>query len=503
MSRSFASLAELAKQAFSNRVYRNIMANLAGVGWNGLLIIIVTPIYVSLLGMEGYGLIGFWLLMQFLLALFDLGLGATLIKEFAASTGDGRAGRKDLLRTLEAAYWVIAVAMTGLVFFSSGFISSHWLKLSLIPTQEATKAFRWMALALGMQLPNALYSSGLAGLQDQGRMNLLQMAGNTLRHGGGVAILLWRADPVGFFIVQAAAAAVQTGATRFVLLRRLKAETPGENIKPVFRPALFRKVWRFSAGMAVTTGAGVVLSNADRLFLSALLPAVELGKYTLAWTLTGFLQLGVQPFYRAYFPRFSELHAAGSAVKLRDEYFRGCRQTACLIVPFAVIGIVFAPEVFRIWMGKADATVVSVLRWLMIGVAGAGLMWLPAAFQQASGWTRLHAVMLLSALGVGIPLLWWSIRIWGTPGATVLWVLHGISDVTIGLWLMHRRLLTGELWHWYRSVVLPPLLCSVPIALISKGLIPRELSRWTTALWLGSTCVLVGLYYLIVFKREK
>lgn len=485
----------------SNQVAKNLGANLIGGGWNGLLIILATPWYISLLGMEGYGLVGFWLLMQILLSLGDLGLGATLVREFAASEGrpDIVDRRRDLLRTLEHIYWPLAALIAIIIFFSASWIANNWLKLYVLSPDEATKAIQWMALALGLQFPCALYSSGLAGLQSQGRMNLLQMLGSTLRHGGGVAILYWRAAPVWFFIVQAFVAGVQTLATRAVLWRMIQS---GKNRPPVFRLDLLREVWRFSAGMACTMIAGVFLANVDRLSLSKLMPAEELGKYTAALTATGLLQLGIQPFYRAYFPRFAELFAIGDAKGLRKEYYQGCRLMAGIIIPFAILGWVFAPDIFKAWIGRVDVTIVSVFRWLLLGISAAGLMWLPAAFQQAQGWTRLHAAMIIGALGIGVPCLWWAIKKWGTVGATTVWVLHGISDATLGIWLMHQRLLRGEIMRWYRTVVFPPLLCSLPIVGLSWWLMPSDLGRWPIAFWLGITSLFVILS-LLVFAKLK
>jgi len=145
---------------------------------------------------------------------------------------------------------------------------------------------------------------------------------------------------------------------------------------------------------------------------------------------------------------------------------------------------------------------VSVFRWLLLGMSGAGLMWLPAAFQQAHGWTRLHAGMIIGALGIGVPCLWWAINKWGTVGATTVWVLHGMSDATLGLWLMHQRLLPGEIMTWYRTVFFPPLLCSLPIVGLSWWLMPSDLGRWPIAFWLGVTSLLVILS-LLVFAKLK
>lgn len=467
-----------------------------------MLIVFATPWYVSLLSLEGYGLLGFWLLMQMVLSLCDLGLGATLVREFADSKGrhdsDGR--RRDLLRTLEYVYWPVAAFLTVVILFSSDWIANNWLKLHVLPIDQVASALKWMALALGLQFPCALYSSGLAGLQSQGRMNFLQMIGNSLRYGGGVAILFWKADPVWFFFVQASVAGAQTLATRAVLWRMINGV--GDK-KPVFRLTFLQSVWRFSAGMALTMIAGVLLANVDRLFLSKMMPAEELGKYTLAFTATGLLQMGIQPFYRAYFPRFAELFAMGDADRLRKEYYQGCRLMAGIIIPFAMIAWMFAPEIFMAWIGRVDKTIIDVFRWLLLGIACAGLMWLPAAFQQAHGWTRLHAAMITGALCLGAPSLLWTIKHWGTAGATTVWVLHGVSDVTLGLWLMHKRLLSGEFFLWYRKVVLPPVLCSLPIVGLSWWLMPSGLNSWSSASWLGITSLLVIASTLLFMKFKS
>ena len=468
---------------------QNVLTNLIGVGWNGLMTVAATPWYVSLLGMEGYGLIGFWVVLQAVLSLCDLGLGATVLREFAASDGQADTDRRrDLLRTLEWIYWPIATAMAGVLFLTGRWLGGHWLTIESLPPASVARSLEWMAIAIGLQFPNALYFSGLAGLQRQGRLNILQIIGTTLRHGGGVAVLWWRPDPTWFFAVQALVTGGQTLATRATLWHM----NGGAGLRaPRVDWSLVTRLWRFSAGMAVTTLTGVLLANTDRLFLSKLLPASDLGKYALAWTAASFLQLGIQPFYRAYFPRFAQLYASGDADALRREYFQGCRIVAAFVIPFAAMGWAFAPELFRAWVGTVDDTVVLVFRWLLVGIGATGLMWLPAAYQQAHGWTKLHAAMMLGALIAGLASLSWTIGRWGAAGATVVWVLHGLSDATLGLWLMHKRLLRGELGHWWLSVVVPPVLCTAPVVVASRYFLPAGLGRWSIAVWIGATVLIV------------
>jgi O-antigen/teichoic acid export membrane protein len=160
---------------------------------------------------------------------------------------------------------------------------------------------------------------------------------------------------------------------------------------------------------------------------------------------------------------------------------------AIVIIPLGIIGWMFAPNIFHAWLGKYDETIIDVFRLLLIGITCAGLMWLPAAFQQAHGWTRLHVAMIVGVLLLGAPMMVWAIKTYGTVGATAVWVLHGVSDITLGLWLMHRRLLIGEMLVWYRSVLLPPLLLSLPLVGLSWWLMPHALSKWASLCWIGAT----------------
>jgi O-antigen/teichoic acid export membrane protein len=461
--------------------------------------VLATPVYVSRLGLEGYGIVGLWLVMQVMIALLDMGMGASVVRSFATAQAGEKGGefRRDLLRTLEAFYWIVAAALALVFAVGAGWIGSHWLKATVLSGQSIAHALQLMGIALGFQFASVLYTNGLTGLQAQGTMNALQIAGNVFRYGGGVLVLMWRADLPTFFAAQASVAALQTVVTRAVLLRMI---APRAGVPAVFRLDLIRQLWRYSIGMALSSLAAVLISNVDRIAIGSMLPTAELGKYAVAFTATGLLQLGIQPFYRAFFPRYAELVAAGNQEQLRNEYFRSCQLVAAFIIPLAIVGWVFAPELLMGWLGRRDETITMVFRLLLLGISCSGLMWLPAAFQQANGWTRLHASMMAGALVVGVPLMVLAIHTFGTVGATTVWLLHGISGITIELWLMHRRFLVGELFAWYRSVLALPLVLTIPVVALSWWLTPLHTSRWGGLGWaLATGTVAVALTLLFAY----
>lgn len=59
-------------------VRKNIIANLTGSGWVALMSFAFVPLYIHFMGIESYGLVGFYLTLQALFAVLDMGLTATV-----------------------------------------------------------------------------------------------------------------------------------------------------------------------------------------------------------------------------------------------------------------------------------------------------------------------------------------------------------------------------------------------------------------------------------------
>lgn len=66
-----------------SRLAVNVVANLVGQGWPVLISLVVVPLYLKLLGIEAYGLIGFYFMLQGLAQVLDLGLSPTMNREMA------------------------------------------------------------------------------------------------------------------------------------------------------------------------------------------------------------------------------------------------------------------------------------------------------------------------------------------------------------------------------------------------------------------------------------
>lgn len=98
---------------------RNLIAGLANSAWSALIGLAVVPFYLEYLGIEAYGLIGFYATTQALLQLLDMGMAPTINREVARCSAGGEmqeAGK--LLHALAVVYWGMAavIALLMLVF---------------------------------------------------------------------------------------------------------------------------------------------------------------------------------------------------------------------------------------------------------------------------------------------------------------------------------------------------------------------------------------------------
>ncbi|MCA3076089.1 MAG: oligosaccharide flippase family protein [Rhodocyclaceae bacterium] len=483
------------------RVKRNIAANLAGRGWSILLSFALIPLYIRYLGIEAYGLIGFYLTLTAVATIVDPGFGTTLTREFARLGGVNAAPDPasaaaiatphrpaDLLRTLEVLTLAIALAIAVAVAVLSPAIAGGWLRADTVDPAVLTQAVALMGLALAAQWPTPFYSGGLSGLQHQVTLNAILAAGATLRGIGSLLVLAFVANDIrAFFAWQAVAFALQSLLMGVMLWRQF----PGEAYTARMRLASLRGVWRFTLGVWAITMLGTTAAHADKVMLSTFLPLAQFGYYMLAAAIASLATLLVGPIFSAVMPRLTELVAAGNTKDVIGFYHGASQLLAAATLPIALTLIVFAPEALRLWTGDtAIATSAApIVQALAAAAALNALVNTPYALQLAHGWTRLGVGMGVFNLAVAIPALWWGATRHGAVGAAVAYALVCLANLAIGMTLLHARYLRGEALTWLMRDTLPPALASALVVAIARLLVPADAGPLVMAACLTMTIV--------------
>lgn len=442
-----------------------VLAGVASAGWGALLQFAAVPIYLRLLGAEGYGLIGFYVALAAALRVLDLGLSATLNRELARSHADVD-GARHLTRTLEIVYGVVGVII-GLTLMSlSGPIATRWIRADVLPVDAVRHAIALIGLLIAVQWPLSMYQGGVMGLQRLVPLHAVNAAAFTLSVGGGIVVLLTVSRTVGALLTwQLLVALVQLGATAWLLWRSMPAGAP-----PRFQFPALRRVGAFAAGIAGITALGSFVSQADKIVLSRTLPLAEFGYYSIAATVAAGLSIAFAPVFNAIFPRLSSLLGTDARDELTILYRRASQGMAALVMPMAVVIIAFAPELILLWTrdARVTASAAPVTRLLVAGAALHALVHLPYALQLAAGWTRPALLVNLVGLPALLALLVLTTPRFGGVAAGWIWIAYNTAYLMVMVPLTHTRVLGDGMLRWIlRDVGAPTLAVCVSVAMIA------------------------------------
>jgi O-antigen/teichoic acid export membrane protein len=472
-----------------NRVNRNIVANFASTAWASILSIALIPLYVHLMGVEAYGLVGLLPTLQALFVPLDLGLSTTLNRELAVASADVNSRRAaiHIVRTIEIVYWTAAILFGLAVTLGAPYLATHWVKPAALTEQTVSRAFVLIGISLMFQLPTSLYSGGLLGLQEQVRLNVINVVAATIRGVGAVgALYLIAPTVVVFFAWQAIVTAAQTLATAIALWHSLSGSSEAR-----FRRSELRRVRNFTLSMVMISLLSVLMMHLDKIILSKVLPLEQFGYYALAASVAAVMYRAFSPVYQAIFPRLSQLASTNATSAIRTVYHEAAQLVSVLVIPAAVVIALFSREALLLWL--RDPTVATrasaTLSILVIGTAMYSTYHIPYALQLAYGWTSLPLYTNIAAVIVLAPTMFVAAKFYGGVGAASVWVALNVVYLTIPVQIMHRRLIPGAQWRWYGEDIGRPLMWAILVGVTGRVLmsalpsaVPRIAILATTAI---------------------
>jgi O-antigen/teichoic acid export membrane protein len=468
------------KKVYSTKV--NIIANFSGSIWLAILNIYFVPYFLSYIGIESYGLISFFTTIQAFIVLLDFGLSPTLNRELARLSAfkDKAQEMRDLKRTLEIPNWICAVSIALLLSVIAPLIARYWIQPKNLSIETVMQALIIMSVNIAVLFSANFYTGGLMGLQKQLLLSFINILCGTLRSAGALAVLVFVSPTIQFFLLwQGAVALLQV-----VLMGvTLKYSLPDAPDKGHFKKDLFRKIWRFAAGMTGVTVLTLILTQTDKAILSRMLDLETFGYYGLAITICG-VAIGtvISSINQAVYPQFSRLVSLGDENALWGFYHRSCQIMSVFLFPVMIVLALFSYDILLIWLKKQEiaANTYVLLSLVAVGNGLNGLMWLPHSLQLAHGWTKLPFYINLVTIIFLIPLMIFGVYHYGAIGGAAAWVILNVSYFFTLIQLMHRRILKGEQWRWYFEDLGLPFAVALLTAGTGKLIFPANGTRFET-----------------------
>lgn len=422
------------------RLALNVSANLLSNVWATLIALLLTPWYVRLLGVESYGLIGFYTAMLAVLGILDTGISATAVRQIAwlNARETDRQQVPSLLRTLEVAYWSVIIAISVVLSVLAWRFGAEWFDARQLDAEVLRQALLLMCISVAIQVPSGLYIGGLMGLQRQVECSALIALFGTVRAVGAVAVLMAvQPDVRMFFMWQIVASVLQTGFTRRALWKQV-----GEARSARFSPSILRSVRDFAGGMTLITALSVVATQADKVILTRLISLEAFGAYALAWAVASGLSRIATPLIQAFSPRFTELVATGEFAALTKHLRAASQITSALILPPAALLVVLPEPILLAWIGDPAVAAQSapLLRLLVIGTVLSASAYPALSVLYSRHQLRVVMATTAATAALLLPAAIFAAQRFGATGAAVCWVVNGAVMYIVYQAVVVRRL---------------------------------------------------------------
>jgi O-antigen/teichoic acid export membrane protein len=365
-------------------------------------------------------------------------------------------------------------------------VGPRWIRTEAFPPETVRICLALLALRVALAFPHSVYQSAFLGLQRQVLGNALNAAIALTAAAGGIVAVLVFDSVVAVYVSECINAAVHLLILRTIAFRVLP-DAPA-----IFDRAEIRAILGISVALIWTNGIGMLITNLDRLAVTAVLPVASLGVYTIAVMGGRLVSLLYNPYLQAVYPQTCQVAQHGS---VEDQTRDLLRSAAVLAVLAAACGLplsVFAAEILTLWvrdagMVRAGAPAMSIYVIGSLAIAFAAVFY---QWQTATGRTRFAVRFNTVALFWFPGLLWALVSRAGLLGAALTWAVYGVA-----VWI-------GNILATFRPGALPAkargtyawliLISLVPAALLTAAARAAADAWFADALWGRVACAVAA-----------
>ncbi len=454
------------------KLRRNVIANYISQIYSALVGILSVPAYAQHLGIEAFGVIGFYITLQAWFQALDVGLSTTLSRESSLYNADH--SRQPIFSRLKSVleYFFFGTAATAVVILYLGaeWISTNWIKASQIDATTIELILQLMGVIIAFRWLSCLYRGMIIGFELQVWLAKLNIAVTTVRFLAPLPFIIYfNVGLVFYFHMQLGVAVAE-----FLLLyTKIRWHLRAMQIAQIGSSGQsdrseFQRILKFAYGVATTSVIWVILTQTDKLVLSKVLPLDEYGRFSMAVTLANGINLITGPITMAILPRMTSIASTGDKVELLKMYRHLTQLVVTVLTPVTIVLTLTSYSAMFAWTGDTGLSQNTALI-LAIYTAGNMVMSIGAAayaLQYSLGHIRMHVIgNIISAL-IYVPCVILASLEFGAVGAASVWLLLNLLYLSIWIPRIHMILAPNINQQWYINDIGQILLASsVPAAL--------------------------------------
>lgn len=435
----------------------NVAFNYISQFYNGVIGILIMPFYLKALGVEAYGLIAFFTLLQSWFYLLDVGFSQTLTRETVRyRSGDVSAQLyAKLYKYINLIFAGVSVISVLVLFFCTNLVLQHWIKLSSLNAGDVRLCLQVMFISVGLRCLGGVYRGIIQGLERIKWLSGFNIIINTLRFIGVIpALYLFGFNIQTFFIYQLIVAVIEF-VTLFICHKHALAQVIDDEADIINKQnqQYFSQVIKFALFSAANFTLWVFVSQSDKMLLSGILTLKDYAYYSMAILLSGIIYMISTPISNVLQPRLTALFAQNNHQAL-DVLYKKAAQFVTVLVA-AVSASVFwnAAEVVYVWSGdwQVSGQVAHILQLYIVGNAFLAINAFTYYIQYAHGDVKRHFYGNLLQCGLMLPLMVFAAHHYGALGAGYVWLaVHVFWFFSWTIFI--NKTFTHNYWQWTTQV---------------------------------------------------
>lgn len=456
-----------------------------------------TAYVVRRVSVAEYGLLLFVLSLSASLYLLDMGISGVLVQSYVTVlAGQDKERLNELIST---AFWGLAMlGFVGVLIFSA--IAAILPGPFNIPQQyvhEAAIVFVIAALVVQVSLPRYALEQAYQASNRYDRINQIQLLTTAAQFVLSVAVLAAGYRIVALAVVQLVIALLSLA----LLILALPASVPQASLGvtgfkwSLLKPVMNLGKWAFIDNLGFCLFNVLVWS-----ILGSLSSLKEVAMFGLASRMPTQLRNAVEKGAHVALPLMSERAVNNETNELREIFFKTQKLVFGAILPFIVLGCVFAGPLIEVWAGREYVRAAVVMQLLLVGAFGDSILFSSGTLLYASGQVKRAA--------------WMSLVLNAASICGVLLTVSRYGAVGVAFAIAITQLFLGGGWFTLAA-------CRVcrgsPIALVRDALgevaVPAALMIVATAmvalfgkalppLWLVAAAAAIGCTYLLVWSSR-
>lgn len=481
-----------------SKLRKNVIASYVSQLYSVLAGILLLPFYITELGPEAYGLVGFFAMLQSIFSLLDIGLTPTISRETARYKAGVLSDLlfSQLIRTLHLIFISISIIGGGLLFCYSEIIAINWLNVENLVTSEVVFSLKLMALSVSLRWVTGLYRGVVTGCEEIVWLSWYNITFVTLRYLIIFPVMWFFGSNLTVFFTYQFIVAFLEFCGLLVKSKKLSPVLSSEQIELLvwsIRP--IKPYLSFAMSIAFTSGLWVIVTQTDKLIMSKLLPLNDYGYFTLAVLVASGIMMIAGPISNSILPRMAKLEAEGSRAELLLVYSNSTQLISVVAGSISIMLVIFSSEVLFVWTGNR-LIVDSTAGILQFYSAGYGLLVIgafPYYIQYALGKLKLHLIGSVIFVVILLPTLWSFTSKFGVLGAGYAWFLVNLTYFVFWTPVVHRAYVPGFHFKWVFNDIIRVVLFPIIVALTLKPYI-SESSRGAMLVEL----ILIGIVVLLI-----